>query len=201
RKMVGKYPDDLYTAQAISDYERLVVERNLSGVGSSEIAKLKREVIRRNPQTEFARNAAVAMAEDQKAPLDLIETICGRWMEAEPENPQPWYTLALTYQNQYQKPDRAAQLIDKAIEFLRGGKLRFFGDINGRQSRRMAYLAHVIKGEIASRQSKNDAALAAVAGAEKLPSKKGWQAHPLEDRIWRGRGENGARAAAIIEAR
>src|SRR5262249_42536436 len=68
RKLFGKYPDDLFTALAVSDYERLVVERNLPGAGTAEIAKLKREVIRRNPQTEFARNAAIAMAEDQKAP-------------------------------------------------------------------------------------------------------------------------------------
>jgi|GEM_PF-610723 len=200
RKLVGKYPDDLYTALAISDYERLVVERNLPGAGIGEISKLKREIIKRNPQTEFARNAAIAMAEDQKAPLDLIETICGRWMEAEPENPQPWFTLALAYQNQYQKPERAAQLIEKAIEFLRGGKLRLFGDINGRQSRRMAYLAHVIKGEIASRQAKNDGALAAVAVAETLASKTDWQAHLLEARIWRAMGKEDRAEAAFIEA-
>ncbi|HKE04676.1 MAG TPA: redoxin domain-containing protein [Blastocatellia bacterium] len=200
RKLVGKYPDDLYTALAISDYERLVVERNLPGAGIGEISKLKREIIKRNPQTEFARNAAIAMAEDQKAPLDLIETICGRWMEAEPENPQPWFTLALAYQNQYQKPERAAQLIEKAIEFLRGGKLRLFGDINGRQSRRMAYLAHVIKGEIASRQSKNDVALTAVAVAETLASKTDWQAHLLEARIWRSMGKEDRAEAAFIEA-
>src|SRR5262249_52242952 len=60
RRLFGKYPDDLYTAQAISDYERLIVERNLPGDGTAEIAKLKREVIRRNPQTEFARTAAIA---------------------------------------------------------------------------------------------------------------------------------------------
>src|SRR5499426_2398765 len=45
RKLVGKYPDDLYTALAISDYERLVVERNLPGAGIGEISKLKREII------------------------------------------------------------------------------------------------------------------------------------------------------------
>jgi thiol-disulfide isomerase/thioredoxin len=200
RKLAGKYPDDLYTALAISDYERLVLERNLPGVGIAEIAKLKREVVRRNPQTEFARIAAIAMAEDQKAPLDLIETICERWMKAEPENPRPWYTLALAYQNQYQKPERAAQLIEKAIESLRAGKLRLFGDINGRQSRRMAYLAYVIKGEIASRLAKNDVALTAVAVAETLASETDWQAHLLEARIWRAMGKEDRSEAAFIVA-
>src|SRR5262249_56757627 len=111
-----------------------------------------------------------------------------------------WYTLALAYQNQYQKPERAAQLIEKAIEFLRGGKLRFFGDINGRQSRRMAYLAHVIKGEIASRQSKNDAALAAVAVAETLASKTDWQAHLLQTPIWRAIGKKCPAPAPFLPA-
>ena len=200
RKLVAKYPDDLYAAQAISDYEKLVLERNLPGIGIAEIAKLKRDVIQRSPQTEFARNAAVSMAEDQKAPLELIETICDKWMKAEPENPQPWYTLALAYQNQYQKPDRAAQLIDKAIELLRSGKLRLFGDINGRQSGRMAYNAHVIKGEIAFRQAKNDLALAAAAVAEKLASDSEWQAHLLEARIWRAMSKEDRAEAAFIEA-
>ena len=198
RKLAGKYPDDPYTAQAISDYERLVVERNLPGVGIAEIARLKREVIGRNPQTEFARKAAVAMADDQKSPLDLIEKICERWMEAEPENPQPWYTLALAYQNQYQKPERASQLIEKAIESLRGGKLRLFGDINGRQSGRMAYLAHVIKGEIAFRLAKNEAALNAV--AETLATETDWQAHLLEARLWRAMGKEDRAEAAFIVA-
>lgn len=200
RKLFGKYPDDLFTALAVGDYERLVVERNLPGAGAAEIAKLKREVIRRNPQTELAREAAVAMAEDQKAPLDLIETICERWMRAEPENPQPWFTLALAYQNQVQKPERAAQLIDKALELLRGGKLRLHGDVNGRQSARMVYQAHVIKGEIAFRQAKNDAALTAAAVAETFASEKDWQAHLLEARIWRAMGKEDRAEAAFIEA-
>src|SRR5262245_59252632 len=200
RRLAWKYPDDLYTAQAIGDYERLVVERNLPGAGTAEIAKLKREVIGRNPQTEFARKAAVAMAEDQKAPLDLIETICERWMKDEPENPRPWYTLALAYQNQYQKPGRAAQLIEKAIDWLRGARLRLFGDINGRQSGRMAYLAHVIKGEIAFRLAKNDLALSAVAVAETLASETDWQAHLLEARLWRAMGKEDRAEAAFIVA-
>ncbi|MGH9939448.1 MAG: redoxin domain-containing protein, partial [Blastocatellia bacterium] len=200
RKLFGKYPDDLFTLQAIGDYERLVVERALPGVGIAEITNLKREVIRRNPQTEFARDAAVAMAEDQKAPLDLIETICERWMNAEPENPQPWYTLALAYQNQYQKPERAAQLIEKAIESLRGGKLRLHGDINGRRSARMVYLAHVIKGEIAFRQAKNNVALMAATVAKPLAPEKDWQAHLLEARVWRAMGKEDRAEAAFIEA-
>ncbi len=200
RKLAGKYPDDLYTANAIGDYERLVVERNLPGAGITEIAKLKREIVGRNPQTEFARNAAIAMAEDQKAPLDLIEAICERWMKAEPENPQPWFTLALAYQNQYQKPERAAQLVDSAIALLRGGKLRLYGDVNGRRSRRMVYLAHVMKGELASRQRKDDAALAAIAVAKTLASEKDWQAHLLEARIWRAAGKDDRAEAAFIEA-
>ncbi len=200
RKLAGKYPDDLYTALAISDYERLIVERNLPGAGIAEIAKLKRDIIERNQETEFARAAAITMAEDQKASIDLIESICDRWMKAEPENPQPWFTLALAYQNQYQKPERAAQLIEKAIESLRAGKLRLYGDINGRRSGRMAYLAHVIKGEIAFRLAKNDAALVAVTIAETLASETDWQAHLLEARIWRAMGKEDRAEAAFILA-
>jgi peroxiredoxin/tetratricopeptide (TPR) repeat protein len=200
RRLSAQYSNDLYTGQAINDYERLVSERALPGVGIEEVAKLKREFIRRNPQMEFSRNAAVKMAEDQRAPLDVIESICERWMIAEPDNPQPWFTLALAYHNQYQKPDRAAQLIDKTIELLRGAKLRLFGDVNGRQSKRMVYQAHVMKGEIAFRQSKNDLALATVAVAKTLAPEKDWQASLLEARLWRALGKEDRAEAAFIEA-
>jgi thiol-disulfide isomerase/thioredoxin len=200
RKLTGKYPGDLYTGAAIGEYERLVGERALQGTGAEEVAKLKREFIRRNPQTELARGSVVSMAEDQRAPLDLIELVCERWMGSEPDNPQPAFTLALAYQTQVQKPDRAAKLIDRTIELLRVGKLRVYGDVNGRQSKRMVYLAHVMKGEVAFRQSKPELALSAVAVAKTLAPESDWQASLLEARLWRAGGKEDRAEAAFIDA-
>jgi peroxiredoxin len=200
RRLTGKFPDDNFTAQSLSDYEQLVAERGLPGEGLDEIARIKREIVRRNPQTEFARHASTALAEDRNAPLDLIETICERWLKAEPENPQAAFNLALAYQNQYQKPERAAQLIEKAIESLRAGKLRLFGDVNGRQGERLAFAAYVIKGELASRQGKNETALAAIGMAKTLAPDNDFKAHLLEARVWRALGKEDAAEAAFIEA-
>ncbi len=200
RKLSGRFPDDNFTALAIGDYERLVAERGLPGEGLGEIARLKREVIRRNPQTEFARGASTAMAEDKNPPLDLIEIVCEQWMKAEPENPQAPFNLALAYQNLYQKPERAAQLVEKAIELLRAGKLRLFGDVNGRQSEWLVFAAYVIRGEIASRQGKNETALAAIGMAKTLAPDNDWKAHLLEARVWRAMGKEDRAEAAFIEA-
>lgn len=200
RKLFARFPDDNFTALAISDYERLVGERGLPGEGLDEIARLKREIIRRNPQTGFARSTSTAMAEDKNPPLDLIEAVCEQWMKAEPGNPQAPFNLALAYQNLYQKPERAAQLIEKAIELLRAGKLRLFGDVNGRRSERLVFMAYVIKGEIASRQAKNETALAAIGMAKTLAPDNDFKAHLLEARVWRAMGKEDRAEAAFIEA-
>ncbi len=200
RKAFEKFPDDLFTAQAVSDYERLIAELGLPPDGLAEIAGIKRDIIRQNPQTEFARNASASMAEDKSAQLDLIEAICGQWMKAEPENPRPYFNLALAYQNQYRKQDRAAQLIEKAIDLLRGGRLRLFGDVNGRQTESLIFNSYVIKGEVASRLGNNEAALAAIATAKKLAPENDGRAHLIEARILRAMNQEARAEAAFIEA-
>jgi peroxiredoxin len=200
RKSFVKFPDDLFTAQAITDYERLIADLGLPTDGLDEIGKIKREITRRNPQAEFARSISTTMAEDKNAPLDLIETICEQWLKAEPANPQPYFNLALAYHNQYQKPDRATELVEKAIELLRAGKLRLFGDVNGRQSERLILTSYVIKGEIASRLGKNEAALAAIATARKLAPENDPRAHLIEARILRAMNQPERAEASFIEA-
>ena len=200
RKAFSKFPDDNFTALAVSDYERLVVELGLPTDGLAGIGRIGQEIIARNPQTEFARHASTAMAEDKNARLDLIETVSGAWISAEPDDPRPWFNLALAYHNQYQKHDRAAQLIEKAIELLRAGKLRLFGDVNGRQTGRLTFTSYLIKGEIASRQGKNEAALAAIAMAKTLAPENDAKAHLIEARIWRAMNDEARAEAAFIEA-
>jgi thiol-disulfide isomerase/thioredoxin len=200
RKSFNKFPDDNFTAQAVADYERLIAELGLPADGLTEIAGIRREIVKHNPQTEFARNASTAMAEDKNAPLDPVEAVCEQWLRAEPENPQAWFNLALAYQNQYQRPERASQLIEKAIELLRAGRLRLFGDVNGRRTERLLFVSYVIKGELASRLGKNEAALAALATAKKLAPENDGRAHLLEARILRAMNQPERAEAAFIEA-
>jgi tetratricopeptide (TPR) repeat protein len=204
RRAFEKFPNDVFTAQAISDYERLVVEYDLPKVGLAEIARFKKAIVARNPKTEFAHAASTAMAEDRKATPEmamLIETISRSWIDAEPENPLPWFNLALALQNQYREPDRAARSIEKAIELLRGGRLRLYGDVNGKQTERLTLNSYLIKGEIASRQGRNDAALAALATAKSLSPENDGRAYLIEGRILRSMNQNDVATASFLEAR
>src|SRR5262245_12752934 len=90
RMAYEKFPEDVFTAAAISDYERLVAELGLHTSGLAEIAKIKKAIITRNPQTEFARGASTALAEEAGAPRDLlglIETISEQWITAMADHP------------------------------------------------------------------------------------------------------------------
>ncbi|MDX2032601.1 MAG: TlpA disulfide reductase family protein [Blastocatellia bacterium] len=200
RKAVEKFPEDLFTGEAIREYRKWIGELGLPTDGLAEIRTLERRLIVRNPRTEFARAAAVALAEDRNAPLDLIEAVSAAWREEEPENPQPWFSLALALQNQYQPPERAVPLIEKAIELLRGGRLRLYGDVNSRQTERLLYTAYLSKAELASRQAKNEAALAALATARQLAPEKDARAHLLEARILRVMNQRDRAEAAFVEA-
>jgi thiol-disulfide isomerase/thioredoxin len=200
RRAFNKYPDDDFTAQAIDDYKRLIVELALPPHGLSEIKQMEREVVSRRPRSEFARAATNAIAEEKNPAVDLIEKVSQSWIEAEPENPRPYFNLAMAYQNSYQKPERAVELIEKAIELLRSGRLRLYGDVNGRQSDRLIHTAYLIKGEIASRQGRNSDALSAVAVAAKLAPEKDGRAQLIEARIWRSMNNEARAEAAFIEA-
>ena len=204
RRAFEKFPNDVFTAQAISDYERLVAEYDLPKLGMAEIARFKKSIIARNPSAEFARAASTAMAEDRKATPEmatLIDAISRSWIDAEPENPLPWFNLALALQNQYREPERAARSIEKAIELLRGGRLRLYGDVNGKQTERLTLNSYLIKGEIASRQGRNDAALAALATAKSLSPETDGRAYLIEGRILRSINQNDAATASFLEAR
>ncbi|MFN0087068.1 MAG: redoxin domain-containing protein [Blastocatellia bacterium] len=200
RKAVEKFPNDPFTGEAIREYVKWVGELGLPAEGLAEVRALERRLIALNPRTEFAREASIALAGDRNAPLDLIEAVSRAWMEREPENPQPWFNLALAMQNQYQAPERAAPLIEKAIELLRGGKLRLFGDVNSRQTDRLLYTAYLIKAELASRQARNEAALAALATAKQLAPEKDAKAYVLEGRILRVMNQPDRAEASFVEA-
>ncbi|MGH8596167.1 MAG: hypothetical protein ACREXT_05875, partial [Gammaproteobacteria bacterium] len=79
RRSFEKFPDDPFTATAVWEYERLVADLGLPADGLAEVAKVKRAIIARNPQTAFARNAALVLAEDRNATIELIEVIAQSW--------------------------------------------------------------------------------------------------------------------------
>ncbi|MCI0336954.1 MAG: redoxin domain-containing protein [Acidobacteria bacterium] len=200
RRLFERFPESNYTGLAIRDYESEIANLGIAGAGPAEIAGMKLSFIQRNPSTEFARNASTVMAQDQRAALAAIETITEQWMKVEPENPQPHFNLAQAYKNQYQKYDRATPLIERAIDLLIEGKLRLYGDINGKQSSTMLLEAYITSADLAFRQTKYDKALSAVKVAQSFEHESGHAAHLLEAKIWIAMSQEARAEKAFIEA-
>jgi peroxiredoxin len=200
RQLFSRFPDSNYTALAIGDYEIEVASRGIADEGLAEISRIKLEVVRNYPGTEFARNSSTVMAKDQRAPLAVIETITQLWMKAEPENPQPYFNLAQAYKNQYQKYDQATSLIEKAINLLLEGKMHLYGDINGKQTASMLAAAYLTSADLQFRQNKTDKAISAVRVAASFEQEPAYSAYLLEAKIWQSLAQEAKAETAFIEA-
>jgi peroxiredoxin len=200
RRLFTRFPDSNYLTLAISDYESEIANSGIATDGLAEVNRIKHEVLRNYPETEFARHASTAMAKDQRAPLGVIETITRRWMKAEPENPQPYFNLAQAYKNQYQQYDRATPLIEKAISLLLAGQLHLYGDINGRQTTAMLAEAYLTNADLEFRQNRGQQAISAVKVAVSLEQEPAFAAHLLEAKIWLSLAQEAKAETAFIEA-
>lgn len=200
RRSFEKFPDSPFTARAINDYDEQAINAVVDDEPRREVARIKLAIIQMHPETAFARQAAGALAGDERAPLAVIEKITAQWMQAEPENPQPYYDFALACRNQYQHYEQAAPLIEKAIALLLAGKLRLHGDVGGQRTATMLPAAYLISAELAFRQRQNNQALAALKAAQSLGPQPPYAAHLLEAKIWRSLHDDERAEAAFIKA-
>ncbi len=200
QRLFVRYPDSNYMALAIGDYELDYANRGSPVNISNEVMRTKLAIIRQFPGSEFARTASTAMSRDQRASLPLIEAIAQQWMKKEPDNPQGYFNLAQAYKNQYQKYDQATPLIEKAIGLLNEGKLRLYGDVNGKRTNEMLYEAYLTGAELAFRQTKFDKAIVAVKAAQLFEQETGGASHLLEAKVWLALTQETKAEAAFIEA-
>ncbi len=200
RQLVSSYPSSPFTANAINDYEDQIAGQSASNDGRAEVAKLKLDVIKANPSADFARNGSTLLARDPRAPLELIEKVTGLWQKTEPENPQPYFNQALSFLNQYQKHDQALPMIEQAIELLLAGKLRLYGDINGKQTEAMLPESYLISADLRFRQQKFAEALAAANTAQAFARDNDFAAYLLDAKILKAIGQGAEAEAAFIEA-
>ena len=200
RQLASQFPSSPFTANAIHEYEDQIAGQPAGNDGRAEVAKLKLEVINANPSADFARRASTELARDPRAPLDVIEKVTGLWRKAEPENPQPCFNLALSFLNQYQKYDQAVPVIERAIELLLAGKLRLYGDINGKQTEAMLPESYLISADLRFRQQKYAEALAAANTAQAFARDNDFAAYLLDAKILKAIGKGTEAEAAFIEA-
>ncbi|MEO6725838.1 MAG: redoxin domain-containing protein, partial [Blastocatellia bacterium] len=200
RQLASKFPSSSFTANAIHEYEDQIAGQAVSIDGRAEVAKLKLELLNANPSGDFARWASTVMARDPRAPLDVIEKVSGLWMKAEPENPQPYFNLALSFLNQYQKYDQAVPIIERAVELLLAGKLRLCGDINGKQTESLMPESYLISADLRFRKQQYAEALTAANTAEAFARDSDFAAYLLDAKILKAIGKAPEAEAAFIEA-
>ncbi len=200
RRLAANYASSSFAGLAIKDYEEQIENLAVGNEGKSEVARLKLEILKANPASDFARASLQALARDSKAPLDLLEKVADLWAKAEPENPQPYFNLAAACLNQYQKYERVAPAIERAIELLLAGKLRLYGDINGKQTEAMLPEAYRMNADLAFRQQRFNDALVAAETAKAFARETDFGVYLLAAKIHQAIGKNTFAEAAFIEA-
>lgn len=199
RKLAANFADSPFAGLAVKDYEEQAA--NLPpGNGSIEVARLKLEIVKANPASDFARSAMQALAADSQAPLELIERIASSWQRAESENPLPHFNLAAACLNRYKNYGQVRPSLERAIELLLAGKLRFHGDINGKQSGAMLPEAYRMSADLAFRRQQFDEALVAVETAKAFARENDFGPFLLQAKILQAIGKNTFAEAAFIEA-
>jgi hypothetical protein len=96
-RLVTLFPDAEYTARAVREYAVEAYERKFSDEVQKEVRGLLLDLVKRRPETKFARDMLAALASDKDVPLEVTEAICQKWIEAEPDNPHPYLNRAIAY--------------------------------------------------------------------------------------------------------
>jgi len=184
KKLAQQSPTSPFLASALGNYEYQVFAQQIKGEGPKEIEALKRELIRKHPETELARENAELLARDKDFQLTPLEAVCRKWMEEKPDNPTPYLALADGYNIRQQKMDEASSLIEKAINLLLQGKARLHGDFAGSMSQIWLPRAYIVSAEIHLQQQNYARALSAIKAAQALEKNTTSRSYVLEGEIW-----------------
>jgi thiol-disulfide isomerase/thioredoxin len=187
KKMVERFPTSPLTADALRNYAYRVYADQLAGPGPDEVKQLELRLIQMYPGTEGARTLfSFLKGEDQeKIPLLAIKTIIDKWLQDEPDNPMPYYTLAKAYYTRKQEVDSASSLLEKAMNLLLQGKLRLYNDIAGQLTEHYLTDSYMTGARLALAKGDVALALSRVKAAEALASVTPTAAYALEGSIWR----------------
>jgi hypothetical protein len=130
RRLVRIYPDKEDTAWALREYDQQAFSKQIRGEGLEKIKRLKLDLLRKDPRSKILRDYILLWISYEKdPPLDIVRAECEAWIKDEPENPKPYYTLAMVLLEKNGDLNEAAGLIVKALDRLVAGKLRLFGDV------------------------------------------------------------------------
>ena len=201
RRMVRIYPDKEDTAEGLREYDYQEFSKQIKGEGPEEIKQLKLELLRRNPGSKILRDYILLWISYEKdPPLDIVRAGCGAWIKDEPDNPTPYYTLAMVLLKKDGDMNEAAGLIMKALDRLVAGKLRLFGDATGRMTELSLPDYYATAAAIHDKLGDFSAALAEIKAAQTLSKQVRPDLLIREASTWRSLGYFDKAEKSLLEA-
>lgn len=203
RRMVRVYPDKEDTAWALREYDQQAFSKQIQGEGLEEIKQLKLELLRKDPRSKILRDYLLLWISYEKdPPLDIVRTGHEAWIKDEPDNPTPYYTLAMVLLGKNTDLNGAAGLIEKALDRLVAGKLRLFGDSEGGMTERLLPDYYSTAAAIHEKLDGFSIALAEIKAAQNLSKEENRpDLFMREASIWRSLGYFNKAEKSLLEAR
>lgn len=201
KKLVVQAPTSPLVSSAMSDYTYQTFSQGIKD-GLKEIEGLKRDVMARFPDTEFARDNLRELIFDYEGsaipvkdfPFEAFEKIANKWIEAEPQNPTPRLYLAQLCLERMQKMALGASLINQAIHLLLENKLRLYNGPYGYQSVDYLFDAYFTQAALLAHERQFAHAFTSLKAAQALEREHRrktteFKTYDLEGRIWEGLGD------------
>jgi peroxiredoxin len=202
RRMVRNYPDKEDTAEALREYDYQEFSKQLKGEGPEEIKQLKLELLRKDPSSIILRDYILLWISYEKdPPLNIVRPGCEAWIKDEPDNPKPYYTLAMVLLGKNGDLNEAAGLMAKALGGLVAGKLRLFGDISGHMTEAFLPDYYATAAAIHNKLGDFAAALAEIKAAQTLSKQVRPDLLMREASAWRSLGHFEKAEKSLLEAR
>ncbi len=128
-KLLRDFPESWYAKDALRSYWYKGSELNVGEEAKGEIRANLMQSIREHPNTFLAREFVDWFVDNDSLPLESIEAVCRQWFQQEPDNPKIYKILASAYQGRGVKEDSVVTLLSRAIELVKEGYLRFYGEV------------------------------------------------------------------------
>jgi peroxiredoxin len=199
-KIVEKYPRSFYAGNAIINYDYQVFSKKIKGEGPEEVNKLKLVLLQKSPLSGFARRSIINLIAKKAVSLESVEAVCRPWKKEEPDNPMPYYTLAYAYIKMEKNIRQAPELLEKAINFLLQGKLRFYDDISGFLTQMYLPRCYKMRAEVFSQTENPAKALSNIKTAQALEKEAKSENYEIEAAIWEKLGLFKKAETALLEA-
>jgi len=201
RRMVRMYPDSEDTAEALREYDYHAFSGQFQGEGPEEIKRLKLDLLRRDPASKTLRDyILLSIAYEKDPPLDIVRPGFEAWIKDEPDNPKPYYTLAMVLLEKNEDLNEAAGLIVKALDRLVAGKLRLSEDITGRLTELSLPDYYATAAAIHEKLGDFSAAFAEIKAAQTLSKEPRPDLFMREASVWRSLGYFSKAEKSLLEA-